>query len=289
MSTETTDPTRTRATSAVLCAGWLLDGEEEGGRAVADESVVAGVVAQLEAGARACAEIGAHYLPALVPRKRDVMIGPSPHARELALELRARLRDVDGVELLDLFEVLCDACRHGSPYHRTDAHWNARGAFFAARALLKEARKRVSALEPLGLQTLWLRQLDGYLGTLSGVPVHELLGEELIAREHQAEPEQAVAIDAGRMHALRMPVEQELAHAGQAHVRLYTIPGRERGPGIALVGTDGATTALLPWLAERSGRTTHFAARELPLAQLEWERPRVVIQVLREAELTRAH
>ena len=75
--------------------------------------------------------------------------------------------------------------RHGRPYHRTDADWNDLGAFFVARALLKEAHKRVPALRPSALADLHLRALDGYLGTLADAPKLELLDGELVPCERR--------------------------------------------------------------------------------------------------------
>ncbi len=270
---------------AVLDAGWLLSFNEEEGRAAPDEAELDGLVAMLHEGARRCAELGILYIPALVPRKRDV-IAPQPSpARDWVKGLNARLRDVDEVELLDLLEVLRDgAVRHGGAYHRTDADWNDRGAFYVARALLKAAHLRIPALHPPALGEMRLRAVPEYQGTLAQAPKLELSGGELRPSDTQVQAELGVAIDPGALQALRMPVERELAEAGAMHLRVYAAPGHDGGASMAIVG-DAAALALLPWLAERAGRTTFFWTRQLPVAQLEIELPRVVFHLLRETDL----
>jgi hypothetical protein len=260
--------------------GWLFLEES---LARPNEAELESAVATLASNAQRCAQLGIAYIPALVPRKRAVVRDPRAGAHgDLGHELRARLRDVDGVELLDLLEVLRDAARRGAPYHRTDADWNARGAFFVARALLKEAHKHEVALRPPPLADLRLRRIPAYRGTLADVPKVRPIAGEPIPREIEAE--QGVAVDSSELHALRMPVERHLAEAGSAHLRVYAAPARDDRARLALIG-DAAALALVPWLAERASRTTFFWSRGLPLDQLELELPPVVLHLMREADL----
>lgn len=274
---------------AVVDAGWLLSLDEEerwvGSQSTPDEGELDGLVAMLHEGARRCAELGILYIPALVPRKRDVIAPrPSP-ARAWVKGLNARLRDVDEVELLDLLEVLRDgAARHGGAYHRTDADWNDRGAFYVTRALLKAAHLRIPALHPPALGAMRMRAVPEYQGTLAQAPKLELRGGELQPSDTQVQAELGVAIDPSVLQALRMPVERRLAEAGAVHLRVYAAPGHDGGASMAIVG-DAAALALLPWLAERASRTTFFWTRELPVAQLEIVLPRVVFHLLRETDL----
>jgi hypothetical protein len=268
---------------AVYEEGWLfLEGE---GRELMNKAQLSGVVAALAHNAQECEALGIAYIPALIPHKREVVSGRAGGRRGLAA-LRAQLREVDEVELLDLLSVLRDAKRGGSPYHRTDADWNDRGAFFVARALLKEAHKRVAALRPPPVSDLHVRPVPGYRGTLADAPKLRKEGEELVRcdRELEVPSEPGIALDPSRLRALRMPVEQHLAQAGDTHLRVYCTPERDEEARAAVVGDDAALS-LIPWLAERTSRTTFFYARELPLAQLELELPRVVLHLLREADL----
>jgi hypothetical protein len=270
---------------AVTAAGWLLSVDEEEDHTAPGDGELDGLVALLHANAQRCAELGILYIPALVPRKRDVIApAPSP-ARAWVARLNARLRDVDEVALIDLLGVLRDgAARHGSAYHRTDADWNDRGAFYVARALLKEAHQRIPALRPPALAELRVRAVPGYLGTLADAPKLELAGGELRPCDPHVDAELGVSIDAGPLRALRMPVEQTLAQAGSVHVRVYATADQDQEARVAVLG-DAAALSLLPWLAERAGRTTFFWTRELPSAQLEIELPRVVFHLLRETDL----
>lgn len=270
---------------AVNFGGWLFDARE-----FAPESCPAdldAIVSGLTTAHRRCAALGSGYLPVVIPAKRNLINVTASSDRGWMAELNGRLRDVDDVELMQLFGVLRHANRHGPPFHRTDADWNDLGAFFVARAVLKEARKRLPALTPPSLADLHLRAVAGYRGTLAGLPTLELLDGELVSSEADVPVEDGVETDTSRLRALRMPVESDLAQAGASHVRVYAIPGREDHPRIAVVG-DSAAMPVVLWLAECSGRTTFFCSEALPLAQLELEAPRVIIHLLRETDLLSA-
>jgi hypothetical protein len=273
-----------RRRRALVAQGWLCDADEMLARGPVGETRLAQIAGTLANAADACAALGIGYVPALIPRKRDVLAGPPADERGWVAALNARLRDLDHVELLDLLGVLRDAARYGSAYHRTDADWNDRGAFFVARALLKEAHKRVPALHPPALTDLRLRQVPGYLGTLADAPKVQLLAGEPVPCESEVDAEHGVAIDPSCLQALRMPVERHLAEAGSVHLRVYAAPEQDDSARLALVG-DSAALALLPWLAERTSRTTFFWTDSLPLHQLELELPPVVLHLIREADL----
>ena len=213
-----------------------------------------------------------------------MLSGAPGDERSWVASLSGRLRDLDHVELLDLLPVLSDGARYGSAYHRTDADWNDRGAFFAARALLKEAHKHVPALHPPALADLHLRQVPAYRGTLAEAPKVQLLAGELVPCQLEVEAEHGVVIDSSELHALRMPVERHLAEAGSTHLRVYAAPEQDDHARLALIG-DEAALALVPWLAERASRTTFFWTRGLPLDQLELELPPIVLHLIREADL----
>jgi hypothetical protein len=283
LSARVPDPPR-RTRRALVAKGWLCDAEELTARGPVGGERLDQIAAALTNAADACAELGIAYVPALVPRKRDVLSGAPVGARSWVARVGARLRAHDHVELLDLLGVLRDAARYGLAYHRTDADWNDRGAFFAARALLKEAHKRVPTLQPPALTDLCLRQVPGYRGTLADVPKVELVDDEFVACEVEVEAEHGVVIDSSRLHALRMPVERRLAEAGSAHLRVYAAPAPDDHARLAVIG-DSAALSLIPWLAERASRTTFFWTDSLPLDQLELELPPVVVQLVREADL----
>jgi hypothetical protein len=267
---------------AVYEEGWLfLEGEC---RESLNEAQLSFAAAALTHYAQECEKLGIAYIPALIPHKREVVRGSRTGGRRGLAALRASLREVDEVELLDLLGVLRDCGRGGSPYHRTDADWNDRGAFFVTRALLKEAHKRVPALRPPPPSALQVRPVPGYRGTLAEVPKLRMEGEQLVSCELEVAPEPGIALDPSRLRALRMPVEQHLALAGETHLRVYATPERDEEARAAVVG-DAAALSLIPWLAERTSRTTFFWSQKLPLAQLELELPRAVVHLLREWDL----
>jgi SGNH hydrolase-like domain, acetyltransferase AlgX len=284
LSARVPDPPPPRERRALVAKGWLCDADELTERSPVGEDRLDQISAALTKAANACAALGIAYVPALIPRKRDVLAGPPPGERAWIEQLGARLRDLDHLELLDLLPVLRDAARYGSAYHRTDADWNDRGAFFAARALLKEAHKRIPALCPPAVSELRLRQIPAYRGTLVDVPKVQLLAGELVPCELEIEAEHGVVIDPSELHALRMPVERNLAEVGSTHLRVYAAPEQDDHARLALIG-DSAALALVPWLAERTSRTTFFWTPDLPLDQLELELPPIVLQLLRETDL----
>jgi len=284
LSAPVPDPPARAEPRALVAKGWLCDADELTARGSIGDDRIERIAAALTRAADACTALGIAYVPVLVPRKRDVLAGPPASERDWIAQLQGRLRDLDDVELLDLLPVLRDSARYGSAYHRSDADWNDRGAFFVARALLKEAHKRVPELRPPALADLRLHQVPAYRGTLADAPKVQLLAGELVACEHEIEAEHGVVIDPSGLHALRMPVERHLAEAGPVHLRVYAAPDRDERARLAVIG-DAAALALLPWLAERTSRTTFFWTDSLPLDQLELELPPVVLQLVREADL----
>jgi hypothetical protein len=280
-----------RALRAVMIDGWLYDAREfEHSRSPSDVELDA-IAASLAATAAACDAIGSLYMPVLVPAKRHLVGAGAAGDRRWVRALRARLRDLDEVELHDLLAVLRDATRHGPLYHRTDADWNDRGAFFAARAMLKEVHKRLPGLAPPALSELRLRAVGQYRGSLAEAALLQRAEEELVPCRAQVRAEEGVVIDAHALRALRMPLEPHLLDAGVGHVRVYVNPPHtgaaadvNAAPCLAVVG-DAATLAVVRWLAERASRTIFFSSHALPLALIERERAPVVFHVIGEREL----
>ncbi len=274
-----------RERRAVSVAGWLFNDCEFGAESCPAD--LDAIVASLSVAARRCAALGFSYLPVLIPAKRNLINVVPSCDRGWVAELTARLRDVDDVEMMPLFGVLRHAARHGPPYHRSDADWNDLGAFFVARAILKELHKRVPALTPASLDDLHLLPVSSYRGTLADAPKLELLDGELVPSELDVVPEDGLTIDASRLHALRMPVESDLAKAGASHLRVYAIPDRPDGARVAVVG-DSAALPVVLWLAERASRIAFFSSQALPFSQLELEAPQVLIHLIRETDLPSA-
>jgi SGNH hydrolase-like domain, acetyltransferase AlgX len=282
--TDVPEPPEAADLRAVALDGWLFDASEFEPRPRPTPADLDAGVSTLAATAEACAAVGLRYVPVVVPAKRRVLGGAPPLDRRWVGELRARLHDVDDVDLLDLLPILRHAARHGAAYNRTDSDWNARGAFFVARAMLKEAHKWAPELRPPAFADLHLCPVTEYRGTLADAPKHELVAGELAPRELDVEAEEGILIDASHLHALRMPVESHLAEAGSTHTRVYANPEMDEGARLAIVG-DAVSLSLVPWLAERARRTTFFWSPALPLHELELDLPPVVFHLIREADL----
>lgn len=270
---------------AVVAAGWLFDGRESESPPPLGEAELNRLVDCIADVARACAAFDVAYVPAVVPSKRLALGLAAASERVSVSALLERLRQVDDVDLIDLLPVLRDAALHGSCYHRTDSDWNDRGAFFVARALLKEAHKRVASLHPPGLADLHLLSAPGYCGTLADAPKFEIAGDELVPCDPVIEREEGVVIDAHGLRALRMPVETHLAESTSVHMRVYANAANHDADACLAVVGDACCLPLLPWLAEHNRRTTFFWSPTPPLHELELELPRVVLHVIHEATL----
>ena len=291
-------PPRSRPLQAVLGSGaWLFDAEEVQARVAPSEPELDALARTVVAITEQLRALGVTYLLATVPVKHEAIPGAAPSdfpgGRPWLRGLRARLRDHDDAEAINLTAAMRDAARHGACYHRSDVDWNALGAFFAARALMKEVAARVPAFRPPGRELLHLRPLPAHRGPLADAPKFVLVGDRLIARELDGAAEDGVALDPRALQARRMPVPEQLLAGDAEHVRLYTRAsgasgaqaGAGNGPRLAVVG-DSAALELLPWLAECAERTTFFwRADALPLAQLELELPHALLHVVREHEL----
>ncbi len=284
LAAEAAETRNPRELRAVNFAGWLFDAREFEPPAEPPDADLDAIVSCLRTTAVRCAALGVHYLPALVPAKRNTVKAAPTGDRSWVAELNGRLRDVDEVELLSLYPVLRHSARHGRSYQRTDAHFNDLGAFFVARALLKEAHKMVPALRPAPLQELHLRADPAHRGTLIDAPRLQWLDGALVESEQDVDPEEGTVIDASRLRARRMPVEAALGEAASTHVRVYQNPERDEDAHVAVVGGQSALP-VVRWLAERARRTTFFCSHELPLSELEIELPPLVIHLIDETDL----
>ncbi len=169
------------------------------------------------------------------------------------------------VHVLDLRPALLVAKTRERLYHRTDTHWNDRGAYVAYGQILERLRQRVPGLEPLGREAFEPREerspgmdLAGMLG-LTDV----LSEEELIL--HPRRPRVALTVDPARPDP----------HGMEA--RLITeIPGSQRPR--ALIFRDSFGSALIPFLSEHFSRAIYLWQYDVDPQIVATERPDVVIQ-----------
>lgn len=99
------------------------------------------------------AALGAHYLIVLVPNKQtvypeDVPARYGPPRPGLFDATMARLGHRTDLDVLDL-RPLMRAHRDDPTFYATDTHWNGNGAFWAAHAIVAQARTWFPSLAPL--------------------------------------------------------------------------------------------------------------------------------------------
>jgi len=274
--------------------GWLFGlGEDERGQlggtgAEVDPAPLAELVDALELTARALDELQVRYVPAVMPSKLAVHREQAPprlarHAdkRPHAASLMRLARDRDHLDLLDLLPALRDAVEHGALFHPRDDGLNARGAFFAHRALLKHAG--IHRLKPLSVdRAAFARTRVPVPAGLTELPVVAFVDGELVPHEPKklgaGRLEEA---DAATLESVRMPAGAHLEIEGLEAPRVYEHEGAAGTPRVMLMG-DPVVHALTPWIAETTSRLVVLSTPAAPLEQIELEMPAVVLHVLDE-------
>jgi alginate O-acetyltransferase complex protein AlgJ len=178
-------------------------------------------------------------------------------------QLVSHLRDHSTVRVVDLRPALLAAKSRERVYHRTDTHWNDRGAFVGYRQIRDVLAADVSALpptrhtfEPRVVRTEGL-DLAGMLG-LTGV----LEEEDLVLVPRPAVT--ARIIEPARPNRRLM------------HARIVT-EAPNRGPR-AIVFMDSFGVGLVPFLSEDFSRVVYLWQPNVDAQIVQQERPQVVIQ-----------
>jgi hypothetical protein len=238
----------------------------------------------LEARRAGLARRGIRYLLVIPPDKETVY--PEFMPRQLSQaeglsrldELVAELRQRSRVEVVDLRPALSAARGGELLYHRTDTHWNDRGAFAGYRPIAEKLSEWFPAVRPLlreacvetRQQTLG-GDLSGMLALRAELPERESLGLRLAAPR-------AVDSDPG------VPVSPNTPPHAMPKARAVADVSLPR----ALVLRDSFAEALLPFLAENFQRSVFLFTHRLDEAQVERERPDVVIEEIVERYLVMA-
>jgi hypothetical protein len=167
------------------------------------------------------------------------------------------------VNVVDLRPALLEARRRERVYHKTDTHWNARGAHAAYEAILNS----------LGVHGLRPAPRSAFRETASTVPGLDLarmlgLGHRLNEVDLGLEPKMA--------REARM-VEPRNAVPHGVYARLVT---EREGTGLprAVIFRDSFTTALIPFLSEHFSRALYLWEYDVNPEVIAAERPQVVIQ-----------
>ncbi|HZI80623.1 MAG TPA: hypothetical protein VFD69_13970 [Vicinamibacterales bacterium] len=213
---------------------------------------------------------GIAYVFALAPDKHEVYPELLPASvRRVGAESRSDalvryLRDASTVPVLDLRGALGAAKGRERIYHRTDTHWNDRGAFAASQALLRMLAPRLTApmrgRGAFAARTVVVPGLDlaGMLGIADGLTEVDLrLVPRVPPRARIVEPARPDA----RLMDARIVTEQDA-------------PGRPR----AVVFRDSFGSALIPFLSEEFSRAVYLWQYNVDPDVVLAERPDVVIQ-----------
>jgi hypothetical protein len=211
-----------------------------------------------------CAKMGIPYLFVVAPSKHDVypefMPDKLTRVREEGRldQLMAYLKRCGSqVEIVDLRPALAEARKPGvRVYHKTDTHWNDRGAWAAYQAVMRAARAKVP-----GVKVLPLSDFTPEESIDPGMDLARLLGLNDQYREHALN--------------LKANIPLRLSRVQQDDVIPINIEGE--GPRV-VVFRDSFMTSLLPWLAEGFGHGVYLWEDGFDTEVIKREKPDIVIQ-----------
>jgi hypothetical protein len=218
----------------------------------------------------------AAYVFVLAPDKHAVYPEFMPAGvRRIGAETRTDvlvryLRDHSTVRVLDLRTALADAKDAERLYHRTDTHWNDRGAFVAYQRIMTA----VADASPAGLRkALTPSPREAFVASEMREPGMDLAGMlGLTSRLHE---------DDLRLSALAAPqwriVEPTRPEPHGIEPRLVT-EHQDRTRPSALVLRDSFGSALIPFLSPHFRRAIYLWQYNLEPALILDERPEVVVQ-----------
>ena len=151
-------------------------------------------------------------------------------------------------------------------YHRTDTHWNDRGAFVAYQAIIEAVRRQVPAVTPA-----WPRSdFTDVANTTEAGDLAGMLGLKRFLREERL---MLVPIRPRLARVVEPPGADPAADVG----RLVTeIPGSTLPR--AVIFRDSYTSALVPFLSEHFSRAVYLWQDDFDASAVVTERPAVVIQ-----------
>lgn len=246
--------------------GWLFYGDPR------DRQLARGVALQNDAGLRAwqaafearrdwLSERGIAYLVVLVPNKHILYpeylpdslprIGETNKFAQLADHL-ARHSDV---AVIDLTGPLLDARRKGRVFHKTDTHWNDRGAYRAYLEILDAVAKALpdATLTPI--------EVTPRERTTAGLGLARIVGLAGIYTEEQQD---------------LVPVRRRsrtVRETDKVIVRARPDAALPR----AVMFRDSFANALIPYLSESFSRIAYVWTRDVKMQIVERERPDIVI------------
>jgi alginate O-acetyltransferase complex protein AlgJ len=179
-------------------------------------------------------------------------------------QLVSHLRQHSTVRVLDLRPALLAAKARDRIYHRTDTHWNDRGAFVGYQSIVDALAEEVPALRPPSRGEFERRVVQS-----PGLDLAGMLGLTEVLRE-----EDLVLVP--RRPATARILEPQNPNRRLMHARIVT-EAPNRGPR-AVVFMDSFGAGLVPFLSEDFSRAVYLWQNNMDPQIVEQERPQVVIQ-----------
>ena len=226
----------------------------------------------LEARRNWLAARGAAYLFVVAPNKETIYGEMMPElltqvAPESRLDLLVTyLRGHSDVRLVDLHGVLTAAKGEERLYHKTDTHWNDRGAFRAYRAIMAAVPASVSGATALPWDRFERTERD-----TEGMDLTRQIGIRDVFRERRLD--------------LTPTRPLGLAAVEQDDVRPVAVSARGTDLPAVVVFRDSFFSSLLPWLAESFGTGLYLWQDEFAVEPIDRIHPQVVIQEIVERKL----
>lgn len=178
-------------------------------------------------------------------------------------QLVEHLRRSSTVNVVDARDGLRASASGERLYHRTDTHWNDRGAFVTYQQVMATIGPRldVQARTPADMESRTIPRTGFDLARMLG------LGSVLVEEDLQLEPR------SGRRSRV---IEPARPSRGLMDARVVT-EGPPAGPR-AVVFRDSFGSAMIPYLSEHFSRAMYVWQNNFDPALIEAERPDVVIQ-----------
>lgn len=217
-----------------------------------------------------CRAHGVAYVFTVAPDKHAIYLEEFPasvHQMQPTTRMDQLLNGVsDTGAAIDLRPALWDAKQRERIYHRTDTHWNARGAFAAYQQIIQAVRVHEPAVPPA-----WPRvEFEPAARKVHGLDLAGMMGLTRVLTEDNLElvprrPRKAVVVEPA-------------GEAADAEVgRLVTeIPGSHLPR--AVLFRDSFASALAPFLSEHFSRAVYLWRNDFDVSEIRAEHADVVIQ-----------
>jgi len=214
---------------------------------------------------------GIAYLFVIAPDKHVIYPEYMPHTiRRAAVsridQLVSDLRQHSTVRVLDLRPSLLATKSRERLYHRTDTHWNDRGAFVGYQSIVDALSEEIPTLQSASHSAFEPRVVRS-----SGLDLAGMLGLTEVLSEDD------LVLVPKRPAAARI-LEPQYPNRRLTHARIVT-EAPNRGPR-AVVFMDSFGPGLVPFLSEDFSRVVYLWQDNMDPQVVQQERPQVVIQEL---------